>query len=314
MTHWLLNGGAAANGYNEVAVVFANTGQENEQTLEFVRNCDERLGFGTVWIEAVQYPGQRKRPGFRIIDFNTADRNGVRFEEFIAKYGIPNYKFKDCTRSLKRYPIQAYARQVLGWADYTLAIGIRADEMDRVSTSDERSLFYPFATVHPVTKPGVNIWWQAQNFRLELKGYQGNCKWCWKKSLRKHLTILSEHPEHYDFPQRMEKTYGLQGPEFRKDTSNYPLPDGYHRVFFRGNVSTLDLRQIYEERKDSFKPAEDDADVYDETLDIGSGCEESCEVFGPDDANDVEEQRRLRRRARRRIRRAARKTRELLVA
>jgi hypothetical protein len=34
-------------------VVFANTGQEREETLEFVKQCDDHFGFGTVWIEGV---------------------------------------------------------------------------------------------------------------------------------------------------------------------------------------------------------------------------------------------------------------------
>src|ERR1700693_4621625 len=46
MTHWLLK----QKPYDEYLVVFANTGQENEATLEFVRQCDEHFGFHTVWI------------------------------------------------------------------------------------------------------------------------------------------------------------------------------------------------------------------------------------------------------------------------
>lgn len=38
--------------YEQVRV-FANTGFENEATLEFVRDCDNYFGFKTVWVEAV---------------------------------------------------------------------------------------------------------------------------------------------------------------------------------------------------------------------------------------------------------------------
>ena len=35
---------------------FANTGLEDEKTLEFVKECDERFGLSLVWLEAVVDP------------------------------------------------------------------------------------------------------------------------------------------------------------------------------------------------------------------------------------------------------------------
>jgi len=280
MTRWIMQNWRER--YDDILVVFANTGQENEQTLEFVHACDVAFGFGTRWIEAVQYPGERKSSGFKIVNFDTANREGAPFEASIKKYGIPNQKFKDCTRGLKQKPIEAFARSY-GWENgsYDLAIGIRADEIDRVSVrASERRIVYPLAFEHPMTKPKINSWWADQTFRLELKGYQGNCKWCWKKSLRKHLTIIAENPAAYDFPRRMEERYGLVGPEFLRYP---PLPAGYKRTFFRGNKSVEDLFAEYETKKGTFVPAHDDAIVFDADLDMGAGCEESCEVFGEDD-------------------------------
>lgn len=281
MTWWILNNWR--DRYPNIAIVFANTGQENEQTLEFVDRCDKHFGFNTVWIEAVQFHGERRAPGFRRVTFATASRDGAPFEESIRKYGIPNQKFKDCTRNLKQKPIEAYAKS-LGWrlGDYDLAIGIRADEVDRISAAaQQRRIVYPLITGNPMTKPKINSWWAAQPFRLELKGYQGNCKWCWKKSLRKHLTIISECPEHYDFPRRMERLYGKIGPEFLKDpaTRARPITADYRRTFFRGNMSVEDLFAEYERKKNTFAPAHDEAVVFDEYFDVGAGCGESCEVF-----------------------------------
>lgn len=286
MTNWLLSNGRSA--YKEVLVVFANTGQENEQTLEFVKRCDDHFGFGTIWIEAFQYHGERRSAGFKIVDYKTASRDGSPFEDAIRKYGIPNQKFKDCTRNLKQNPIEAYARSV-GWksGSYDTAIGIRADEVDRISISaKKRRLVYPLISMNPMTKPKINSWWASQPFRLELKGYQGNCKWYWKKSLRKHFTIISENPEHYDFPRRMETNYDKIGPEFLKDPAKQekPIPENYRRTFFRGNMSVDDLFAEYEVNKNKFVPAHDDATVFDPYYDVGAGCEESCEVFSDEDA------------------------------
>ena len=278
MTWWILQNWRGR--YDKILVVFANTGKENEQTLEFIHKCDYHFGFGTVWIEAVQYHNERRSAGFKTVDFRTASRDGAPFEDAIRKYGIPNQKFKDCTRNLKQTPIEAYAR-LIGWKNksYDLAIGIRADEADRMSAAaKQRRIVYPLLKEHPMTKPKINSWWAAQPFRLELKGYQGNCKWCWKKSLRKHLTIISENPEYYDFPRRMEAQYGLIGPEFAKGNV-----DGYRRTFFRGNMSVDDLFAEYARKKDTFVPAHDEAAVFDPEFDVGAGCEESCEVFSDED-------------------------------
>jgi len=282
MTRWLLTTQRSA--WDEIVVVFANTGEEREETLDFVHKCDIHFGFNTVWIEGVQYPGERKSAGFKIVDYATASRDGTPFEESIAKYGIPNQKFKDCTRNLKRRPMEAYLRS-LGWEDYTVAIGIRVDEIDRMSSDASRKLFYPLCTVHPMTKPKINSWFSKQPFRLDLKGYQGNCKWCWKKSDRKHFTLFAEDPSIYVFPWKMEQKYGRHGPEFRHDptTRRDPLPDTYRRTFFRGNRSVEDLYAAYEKIKNTFIPATDDAQIFDPELDVGGGCEESCEVYADED-------------------------------
>lgn len=295
MTQWILANWQ--DRYDEFAVVFANTGQESEETLEFVKQCDEHFGWGVVWVEAVVHHGEKRAPTHKLVDFETADRAGGPFEEHIKKYGIPNSKFKDCTRSLKLRPLESYLRSI-GWGSgsFDTAIGIRADEIDRTSVhAKARRLVYPLISECPMRKPMINTYWANMPFRLKLKGFQGNCKWCWKKSLRKHLTLIQIAPEVFDFPRRMEAQYSQVGPEFRADVVERrgALPPDYRRTFFRGNRSVADLFAEYESKKDSFVPAPDDADVYvkfDPDLDVGGGCEESCEVYSDEDAEKVAEE------------------------
>lgn len=283
MTNLLWTSNEVRAHYSDIVIQFANTGQENEQTLWFVDACARRFGWPVVWVEADVDPA-RRGVRHRVVNFDTASRDGAPFEAVIAKFGIPNSKFKHCTRSLKQHPMQSYLRS-LGWepGSYDTAIGIRADEFDRCSaTAKEQRLVYPLVTRWPATKPQINAWWAAQPFLLALKGYQGNCRWCWKKSYRKHLTILNETPEAYAFPERMEREYGLTGPEFAKDPP--PAPD-YRRVFFRGNKTVADLREMLAEaqRTGPFAPATNDAAWFDPTLDGSEGgCGEACEVFGDD--------------------------------
>lgn len=267
MAQWLLNN--KREKYEQVVCLFANTGQENEETLAFVEKCDKRFGLDVVWLEA-EVKDKGTGTAHRIVNYETASRKGEPFEDVIKKYGIPNQAYPHCTRELKLAPIKSYIKSI-GWKPgfYDTAIGIRVDEVDRMaSDAKANNLIYPLVTDCRMTKPEINAWWQKQPFRLNLKGYEGNCKWCWKKSLRKHLTLLQDHPDWYDFPDLMEKKYGLAGHNV----------DGNQRVFFRNNTSTNELRDLA--KKTSFERASDDAQeyTYQESLDLGAGCTESCEV------------------------------------
>lgn len=262
----------------QMKFVFANTGQENEQTLEFVEKCSTHFGFPVVWIEAVTDPRNGVGQSFKIVEFETASRDGEPFEAVIAKHGIPNMKTPHCTRDLKERPINKYAKSI-GWNDCKIAIGIRADEFDRINLNDDR-LIYPLITMREMTKPKINFWWNQQPFRLELKGYQGNCKWCWKKSDKKLLKIASENKDAFEFPARMEKKYQMYVPESRLkrmqergEKPNLPV------MFFRGNKSVKDILDL---AKDFTGNVVDDSIKYTyqtslfETDLVGS---ESCEIF-----------------------------------
>lgn len=283
--------------YGDIIIGVANTSAEKGEWREFVNKCDKEFfspaGFPLVWIESVIHHGERTASSHKVVSFEKARMDKSVFEDMIKKYGIPNPKYPHCTRELKLNPIKSYLESV-GWAAgyYDTAIGIRADEIDRISISaKERRIIYPLIK-WGVTKPQVNSAWRNRNFRLNLKGYQSNCEFCYKKSFRKHLTIISENPEVYDFPREMEREYPYVGGEFSRSPRDgqTPLPDGYRRKFFRNNLDTNELFDLYEEKKDTFTPAEDDAQIYpnpslfDELLDTPGGCGgESCEIFGDDE-------------------------------
>jgi 3'-phosphoadenosine 5'-phosphosulfate sulfotransferase (PAPS reductase)/FAD synthetase len=251
---------------HEVLIIFANTGQEHENTLQFVHDCDTHFGFNTVWVESVAHPGERKASSHKVVSFETASRNGEPFEDMIKKYGLPNISYPHCTRELKLNPIYSYIDS-LGWEkdSYKVAIGIRADESRRVSkTADTNNIFYPLIDWTSVDKQDVNSWWEDQTFTLNLQEHQGNCKWCYKKSDKKLYRLAQESPEIFDFPRRMEESYGHLGP--RKD-GLAPI-----RVFFRRNRSTEQVLKeaalLYDERR-----------PYSHDPDADGGCSESCELY-----------------------------------
>lgn len=165
---------------HEIVVTFANTGCEHPATLDFVRDCDRYWGFNTVWLEAVISPVDGEGVRHKVVNYETASRNGEPFEAYIAKSGMPNPTNPGCTRNLKQDVSESYLRS-LGWVqgkrlNYRTAIGIRADEIDRMSVHAERHGFvYPLVD-KGITKAKVNAIMAAQPWDLKIPNDAlGNC-------------------------------------------------------------------------------------------------------------------------------------------
>lgn len=187
-------------------IVFANTGRENEATLKFINECDTRWCLNVVWLEADVMEEKGKGTNYKVVTFETASRKGQPFEDVIMKYGLPSKLYRHCTRELKEVPIHKYAKDILG-SDYLTAIGIRADEKHRLG--QKPNYIYPLAELG-FTEQIIRTWWDAQDFDLELKDYQGNCDLCFLKSKRKKLTILNENPKVADWWNKMEQAFGSE--------------------------------------------------------------------------------------------------------
>jgi hypothetical protein len=268
---------------HDITVNFANTGEEHEATLEFVHRCDITFGFNVVWLEAVIDPAKGSGVRHKIVSFETASRKGEPFRAYIAKYGIPNMGSPQCTARLKVNVMESYLHRELGWKggkkpNYETAIGIRADEAQRrAKNATAKRFVYPLVE-KGITKDDVVREVRSWGFDLMLPGeHYGNCKWCWKKSNRKLLTLAKESPEVFDFPLKMEREFG----DFK---CNPPVtsPNG-KRQFFRGHRSAADLLFIAKHLKDDFDYFRDKYNVFDPALDIESGCgAESCEVGASD--------------------------------
>lgn len=285
----------------EMLFVFANTGVESDETLEFVHKCEKEFGLDIKWIEAKVYHNQRKSTGFKVVDYESATRNtdwknrtDTPFEEVVKKYGIPNHSRLHCTRELKMNPIKNYAKSVWGKEKYYLALGIRIDEIDRMNAKkEELRLVYPLIQkeMQPMTKKHINFWWNQQPFRLILKGYQGNCGACYKKSNNKLMQMVKDDINYFEFLDYLENKYGNPTgrvpkkvyyeykDEFGETITGYEMEkvptEEYKNVFFRNFVS---VKEMIEMSKGFDKIVKDDSidtnfqeSLFEET--------ESCEVF-----------------------------------
>ncbi|GKS92762.1 phosphoadenosine phosphosulfate reductase family protein [Acidovorax sp. SUPP2539] len=243
----------------DMRFVFANTGWEHPDTLRFVYEVDTRYGLGVTWVESVVDPTHGKGTTHRVVNYETASRNGEPFEAVCTKYGLPNQTFKHCNRELKLKPIQSYFNAI-GWAGTTTAIGIRADETGRINpkTAEAGNLIYPLISMLPTTKDEVIAYFEDFEWDLRIPEHQGNCIGCFKKSDKKLLTLYREDPANFDFPVRLDQLYRNVGP------NNVPGP----RRMYRGFRSAPDLVAEFAAADASYRPP-----IHD------GGCSESCEPY-----------------------------------
>jgi len=258
----------------EMIFVFANTSREKEETLVFVANITKYWGIPITWVEAIVHHNKRKGSTYKVVNFETAKRDGSVFEEVIKKYGIPNTQFPHCTRELKTNPIRAYMKSI-GWGEhkkYTTAIGYRFDEPGRVKL--EKALiekqYYPLYE-WKIAKADVLQFFKQQPFDLGLMEHQGNCRRCYKKTDRKILTQALEAPND-TWVEDMERKYSMFTPPSRTQ-GHAPY------YFFRENRSMADLRLLIDE--DFLKYSDTNKPNFDFELDQieYGGCAESCEPF-----------------------------------
>jgi len=277
MAQWLI---ANASDKYEIITVFANTGKEREETLCFIKRCDLYFGLDVIWIEPVFNPIMGKGTRAKTVNFATANRTGEPFEEMMKKHGMPNQNMSICSKELKNRAIRAYALSI-GWGKCFTAIGIRVDEIDRISSERKKRRFiYPLVSDIETSASDINKYWNNMPFDLELKSYEGNCDLCWKKSLRNQLTILHKNPEIAEWWIEMEDKYDMLVPPSRKAANRAKVPVR----FFRNRLSARELLEMSKTFSDLSRDTSKDTSLYKQMslfwfdLDTPNGCSESCEV------------------------------------
>jgi hypothetical protein len=264
-----------SNKYN-LLFGFANTGKERKETFDFNIRCSEYFEIDLHWIEAIVHYNKRKGCTHKIVNQTNYSKNGEPFEDVIKKYGLPNVAFPHCTRELKSNPLRSFAKEYFNGEKFKIAIGIRVDEIDRVSNN--KNYLYPLVSLFPTMKTEINKFWKLMPFRLELKSYEGNCDLCFKKTLRKLLTVISEKKCNIDWWKEIEKKYEYYSAN--RDNSKVPFR------FNRKNISVQELINMsypYFEKaideKTNYGSRYKQSELFNLNLDVTNGCIESCEPF-----------------------------------
>lgn len=209
-----------------IKVCFANTGKEHPATLEFVQECSEQFGCEIVWLEWQR--AERPSDRWKVVDFQTAARKGEPFSGLIDLRGyLPNPVTRFCTQELKIRPMKYYAQQMLGWKEWQVAIGFRADEPRRIAKLKiQNECFDRFAPLAEmgITKSDVGKFWENQKFDLKLPNQNGetahgNCDLCFLKGIHKRAALIAEKPQTADWwiaqENKMGSTFCRNLPDYK---------------------------------------------------------------------------------------------------
>lgn len=189
---------------DDVHVAFANTGKEREETLRFVHECATRWRVAVHWLERAMAPSPGDGPSattFAVVGYNSAARRGEPFADLIRKKRyLPNSVTRYCTIELKIRVMRDFARS-FGWERWRNIVGLRADEMHRVTKAHARNASGKerWETVMPLADAGISnrdvrAFWDRQDFDLQLLPFEGNCDGCFLKARPKLWEIERTSP------------------------------------------------------------------------------------------------------------------------
>jgi hypothetical protein len=204
----------------EKAYVFANTGMERPETIEFLKNIESVWGIPLTLIEGTYSNVMGVGVGYKIVDWDSIDMKAKVFEECIMHMnkgdysGLPSQTAPYCSDRMKTVPCEKFANDILGKKQYLKAIGFRREDMPkRISwpeIKEEKTRIFPLLTDfdEPIGLSELDSWWKKQPFQLEINSKFGNCELCWKKSDKNLVDIIRNGTRFVQWWEDMEEKYG----------------------------------------------------------------------------------------------------------
>ena len=170
--------------------IFANTGKERPETLDFLARMQAEWGVRVTWLEyryRTESRGGAADPKnhYEIVSHNSASQKGEPFDQLIAqKIMLPNQNVRVCTYELKVSTIRRYILRHHGLKkkEFMNVLGIRHDEPRRWNKAavEECGTNWPLV-MDRVTKEIVYAFWNQQSFNLGIPSWMGNCDLCFLK-------------------------------------------------------------------------------------------------------------------------------------
>ncbi len=223
---------------SETLVVFANTGREDNATLDFIHACSVNWGVPVIWLEY-----RKDKPNFEVVTYETASRrygenNSRPFQELLEsrKY-LPNPVQRLCTGEMKIKTIKRYVRSLKHKGEIPTYVGLRYDEPTRVARKKEQNRSgkdseYYYMPLHDmrITVKDRDAFWKKQGFDLQIHSQSDNCDLCFMKGMWQQVWKIREDPESVEWWIKMEDRARLTSKkkrhgQFRKEYSYRELKD-----------------------------------------------------------------------------------------
>ncbi len=194
--------------------IFANTGKERAETLDFVAALTERWGVPITWLEYAYVKGGKPARQYRIVSRETASLDGEPFSAMLdAERWMPSTAKggRVCTAELKVGVIDRYLWQTrkLTRRQTRKLIGFRADEPHRWKPAlyEACEVAYPMVDAG-VTAGDVAAFWGGQAFDLGIDSSRGNCDLCYLKARPNLVATIRDEPSRADWWMDAERRSG----------------------------------------------------------------------------------------------------------
>tara|TARA_R110002153_G_scaffold31530_1_gene95897 strand:+ start:367 stop:1242 length:876 start_codon:yes stop_codon:yes gene_type:complete len=259
---------------HNIIFAMANTSKERLESLDFMNQSDKLYSLNMKWIEA-EFHDKGVGVTAKIVSYKNLKTKGEIFEAGIKKLGIPSNVNKWCNRDMKLTPLKKYADSVFGLNNYSIAVGLRIDEIDRVRKDyKDNNVFYPLMD-NKISKKERNKFWESQPIKIDIPAYKGNCDLCFEKSNRKLMTIIKEEPDTAIWWDTMIKKYS-HIPKENSPSYNDLLKENNGMTFYRGYKTIQDLVKMAEQ---PFSKATDEYIYQNDLFDLEGDCGSGCNVF-----------------------------------
>ena len=183
--------------------LFANTGRERPETLDFIEAMGREWDVPITWLEFAYDPEATPKTRARVVTRATASLAGEPFDAMLRSVSfMPSVTQRICTSELKVLTIDRYlwnARRLTKRQTRKL-IGFRHDEPARWRPAiyQQCELAYPMVDAG-VTAGDVAEFWKAQPFDLAIPSARGNCDLCFLKGRANLLETIRDDPDRADW-------------------------------------------------------------------------------------------------------------------